>query len=218
MDKIKLSAKDAEAVLTWRDQNPDLVRLHKSPFKAILLDFPETKIQVKAITNTESTTFYIAIRGQNVGKIVCRRLAFGLYQTAKNTTDLHPDDIQSIITVYASTMALIVHHTSTQEETPTIRETPQKEKPHHHKKTAAPRKKSSITYLLRNNRGALSLQPSGSRAKPKHAFGVRGHDRHYKSGKVVWIREHIRGGDRKKKNKTYKIAPETTMEGGSDGA
>ena len=43
--------------------------------------------------------------------------------------------------------------------------------------------------------------------KPEFAVHVRGHYRHYKSGKVVWISPHEKYKDKKKKNieKTYKI-------------
>lgn len=58
--------------------------------------------------------------------------------------------------------------------------------------------------LLRSINGALSAVPRGSHASPRGIFTVRGHYRHYKSGKVVWVAEYKKGTG-KQKGKTYKI-------------
>ena len=60
------------------------------------------------------------------------------------------------------------------------------------------------TYILRQDNGVLVAAPKGSHASPKGTFTVRGHYRHYASGKVVWIAEYKKGTG-KKKAKTYKI-------------
>lgn len=60
------------------------------------------------------------------------------------------------------------------------------------------------TYILRRDNGTLLAAPMSSHASPKGIFTVRGHYRHYKSGKVVWIAEY-RKGTGKKKSKTYKM-------------
>ena len=110
MDKIILSSKDIETLLTWRDQNIQLVRRNAAPFKGIILDFPETKINIKAIRDGGRITFYISINGQRAGKIKGLQLPGGFFKATNNTTKLRPDDIQSIITVYSSLMALIAYH------------------------------------------------------------------------------------------------------------
>ena len=46
MDKIILTIKDVATLLSWRDQNVNLVRQSAAPFKAIILDFPETKVTI----------------------------------------------------------------------------------------------------------------------------------------------------------------------------
>ena len=46
--------------------------------------------------------------------------------------------------------------------------------------------------------------PKDSHASPGGIFSVRGHFRHYKNGKVIWISEY-RKGEGKKKKKTYKM-------------
>lgn len=50
--------------------------------------------------------------------------------------------------------------------------------------------------------------------KPDHEFSVRGHYRHYKSGKVVWIPEHQRCvGKGKERDKIYKVTPPPVSQG-----
>ena len=66
------------------------------------------------------------------------------------------------------------------------------------------RKSKRTTYILRSINGALSAVPRGSHASPRGIFTVRGHYRHYKSGKVVWIAEYKKGTG-KRKSKTYKV-------------
>ena len=110
MDKIILSSSDVETLLQWRDNNINLVRRSAAPFKGILLEFPETKINIKEINDGGRITFYIHINGTRAGKITGLQLPGGLFHISKNTTKLKSDDIQSILTVYASLMALIVYH------------------------------------------------------------------------------------------------------------
>ena len=110
MDKIILSNKDVETLLSWRDQNKELIRRNAAPFKGIILEFPESFIDIKAYNDAGKITFYLFINGHKAGKITGLQLPGGLLQVKKNTTKLKSDDVQSIITVYASLMALIVYH------------------------------------------------------------------------------------------------------------
>ena len=110
MDKIILSSNNIETLLLWRDQNKELIRRNAAPFKGIILEFPETNIIIKAYNDAGKITFYLQVNGQKTGKITGRQLPGGLLQVKKNTTKLSSDDVQSIITVYASLMALIVYH------------------------------------------------------------------------------------------------------------
>ena len=110
MDRIILSTKDVETLLQWRDHNADLVRRNPAPFKGIMLEFPETNIIIKAYNDAGNIAFYIRINGSSAGKITGQQLPGGLLQVKKNTTKLKSDDVQSIITVYASLMAFIVYY------------------------------------------------------------------------------------------------------------
>lgn len=199
MDKIILTANDIETLLKWRDENKNLVRQSPAPFKGIILEFPETKISIKAINDKGKITFYISVNGSRVGKLIGDQLPGGLYRVHKNTTKLKEEDIQSILTVYASLMALIVFHKP--EATPPTKRSsaPRPRKGENRKRHAA-----GITYILRPRGKNPSVTPACSEAKTTASFNVRGHYRRYKNGKTVWIRPYTKGAG-KGKTKTYKL-------------
>lgn len=64
----------------------------------------------------------------------------------------------------------------------------------------------STVYLLKKYKGSPRLCVQGVRQKPSEEFSVRGHYRHYKSGKVVWIDEFSKCKDSdNKRDKTYRL-------------
>ena len=200
MDKILLSNKDIETLLKWRDQNKELIRRNAAPFKGILLQFPESFIDIKAYNDAGKITFYLFINGHKAGKITGRQLPGGLLQVKKNTTKLSSDDIQSIITVYASLMALIVYH---KPEAAAAAKEARQERPKK-AKNGQERRKNSVTYLLKHSSSGPRIQQRGQHSSPAGGFTVRGHYRHYKDGRSVWIKPYKKGtGDQK--NKTYKL-------------
>ena len=200
MDKIILSSSDVETLLQWRDNNINLVRRSAAPFKGILLEFPETKINIKAINDGGRITFYIHINGIRAGKITGQQLPGGLFHISKNTTKLKSDDIQSIITVYASLMALIVYH----EPAPAAAAKPRKKSTGKAKQQRRQQAKPGKTYILKHSSRGPSLSTPGSHASPAGVFSVRGHYRHYKDGRTVWIKPYEKGQG-KQKDKTYKL-------------
>ena len=201
MDKIILTSKDVERVLQWRDQNIELVRLNAAPFKAIILEFPETKITIKAIRNGKEITFYISIHGNRAGKIKGLQMLGGFYNLIQNTTKLNSDDIQSILTVYSSLMALIVYH----EPAPAAPKTAKQQRNNKAaQKAKQQRNKSGLTYILKTGSRGPQLVRRGAHASPAGVFSVRGHYRQYKDGRRVWIKPYKKGNG-KEKNKTYKL-------------
>ena len=201
MDKIILTIENVQALLSWRDQNKDLIRRNAAPFKAIILQFPETKIDIKAYNDAGKIAFYITLDGQRAGKISGRQLPGGMLQVTKNTTKLQSGDIQSIITVYASLCAFIVY--SVPEAAPAA----ERRQDRQHKKRGKgkkQRRRESITYILKSGDRGPYITRRGQHRSPAGTFTVRGHYRHYKDGRAVWIAPYTKGtGD--KKNKIYKM-------------
>ena len=63
---------------------------------------------------------------------------------------------------------------------------------------------ANTTYIIYSAGKQLTVVPRGHHASPACSFTVRGHFRHYKSGKTVWIAEYRKGSGRSR-GKTYKI-------------
>ena len=200
MDKIILSGKDIEALLLWRDQNKNLIRRNPAPFKGIILEFPDTNIMIKAYNDAGKIAFYLQVNGEKAGKITGLQLPGGLFQEKKNTTKLKKDDVQSIITVYASLMALIVYH----KPEPAAATSKQRQERPKKAKTGAQRSKNGVTYLLKHSSSGPRIQQRGQHSSPAGTFTVRGHYRHYKNGRAVWIKPYKKGTGGQK-NKTYKL-------------
>ena len=204
MDKIILNSQDVETLLQWRDNNRDLIRRNPAPFKGILLEFPDSKIHIKAYNNAGKLTFYVQINGNSAGKVSGQQLPGGLFKQHKNTTKLNREDIQSIITVYASLMALIVYHEPEPAAAAAAAREPRQDQPKKAKSGAQRSKKSSITYILRSSSSGPQVLQRGRHASPAGVFSVRGHYRRYKTGKTVWIQPYKKGTG-KQKDKTYKL-------------
>jgi hypothetical protein len=202
MDRIILKSKDVETLLKWRDQNKELVRRNPAPFKGIMLEFPETNIQIKAYNDTGKIAFYLRINGSSAGKITGRQRPGGLLQVKKNTTKLKSDDVQSIITVYASLMAFIVYNkpAAAAAAAPDLHQ----DKPKKAGKGKQRPRKNGITYLFNHSSSGPRLQQRGQHSSPAGMFTVRGHYRHYKNGKTVWIRPYQKGTGGQN-SKTYRL-------------
>ena len=201
MDKIILHSQDVETLLKWRDNNADLVRRNPTPFKSILIEFPDTNIIIKAYNDAGKIAFYLQVNGEKAGKITGLQLAGGLFQETKNTTKLNKEDKQSIITVYASLMAFIVYNKPAiaAAAPPDPRQDKTKKAKH-----GAQRSKKGITYIFKHSSSGPRLQRRGQHASPAGTFSVRGHYRHYKNGKTVWIQPYNKGTGGHK-DKTYKF-------------
>lgn len=200
MDKIILTIKDVETLLSWRDQNINLVRQSAAPFKGIILDFPETKVNIKAINDAGRITFYLSVNGQRAGKLKGLQLPAGFISISKNTSKLKKDDIQSIITVYSSLMALIAYHKPAPAAAAAAKQPGKKAA----SKAKQRRTGSGLTYILKSGAHGPRVSLQGGHASPAGAFNVRGHFRQYQDGRRVWIKPYKKGTG-KEKNKTYKL-------------
>lgn len=208
MDKIIFTTKEVESLIRWRDEHKHLVRQMPAPFKAIELRFSDEPIVIKAIRDDQYLKLQVVIANQPQGHVVYALVDVkpnekGL-MLIKNKTKLNEEELQDCLTIYSSLMALIAY---AQPEERSVAEETLTSKPNaiNVNKSKHLKKGVSITYLLSAYKnGTNSVKQTIERKKPNHAFSVRGHFRHYKSGKVVWIEQHVRC-DGKKKSKTYKL-------------
>jgi hypothetical protein len=210
MDKIILKVKDIEHLFGWRDGHKDLVRSGVFPLKAVRIEFIENNYSMTVICNAPHIEFHINVKGQSFGKFEFMHRGDGRCDLVKNKTKLGHDDIESLLSVYYSAMAFMVYGSDDielaagDEDAPdgaAVQEIEDKAAPK--KSNSAKKKHNGIIYLLRKKQGTTRSR-SGRHWKISGEFSVRGHFRHYKSGKTVWIAEYIKGAG-KKKDKIYKV-------------
>lgn len=208
VDKIILSTKDVQALIKWRDEHNDLVRKMPAPFKAIEMQFPQTKVIIKGFRDDDKLKLQVSKRGVPHGHVNYVILSNGLCVQKGNNSKLRVDEVQDCLTVYCSLMALVTYaerKEDTEVPTSSVEVIGKKVGTGNANHSKHLKKGVNVTYLLSacKNRTQIIKQTS-ERKKPSYAYSVRGHFRHYKSGKVVWIEQHVRC-DGKKKSKIYKL-------------
>ena len=200
-----LSTNDIEFILRWRDEHKDLVRLGVGPLKSVKIICFESGYIITAIRNDNVLNFSISHNGKGLGKLVFKITENGMCELIKNTTKLQKDDRQAVLTVYCSSMALLVFGNTTLMLPPPAEAMAKKEDRSKKSKNTNKKKKiNSFTYILRRSGNEPKLTIKGSHSSPSVMFSVRGHYRHYKNGKVIWISQFTKGSG-KKKDKTYKV-------------
>lgn len=204
MDKIELSREDITALLDWRDEHKELVRSLPAPKKAIEIVFKHNAFRIKGIRDGDTLRLHLSNGFVNLGKAEFTVSKDKTLVLKRGKMEVTEESFRSVLTVYCSLMALMTYgRVEYGEEI----EPADKEKVTRSQKATkrSPRKPvKRTTYILRRDNGTLLAAPMSSHASPKGIFTVRGHYRHYKSGKVVWIAEY-RKGTGKKKSKTYKM-------------
>lgn len=201
MDKIIVTADDIERLLVWRDEHRDEVRSGPAPLKAVEIIVETTGWYIKGIRDGLKLRLHLNQNGKPLGHCEFQRRSDGMWASTKNRMRVNKDDLQSALTVYCTLMALMAYGKSEPaEETEPRMGTAHKP----HKGSTRKQRGQTTSYILRTINGTLLMAPRGSHASPSGTFTVRGHYRHYKSGKVVWIAEYKKGTG-KKKSKTYKI-------------
>lgn len=209
MDRIILSVADVDYILKWRDEHQDLIRRSECPKRAIRIEVIESRVTITAIRDGDDIKLQVNRNGISLGKIVFKHRGFGICTIQQNKTGLSEENVQACLTVYASCMAFLVygsetHELSDTEDQDAAPESESDPQPESKRKSSnsKPKKRSGCVYII-HQRSAKS-RSGGKHRSPKGVFGVRGHFRHYKSGKVVWIAEYTKGTG-KKKDKTYKV-------------
>lgn len=114
-----------------------------------------------------------------------------------------PQNKQSVLTVYASVMALMVFGRSDL-KTPEHKERQTVSSSKKLRKKPKKSKCSGVTYILTRSGKEPHIAVKGSHSNPQGMFSVRGHYRKYKSGKVIWIAQYTKGTG-KRADKTYRI-------------
>lgn len=205
MDKIFYTKEDMDFLLDWRDKHIDYVHQCACPIRAIRIISKVNGIAMTCVRDGDTIKVTITLNGLPYGKLIVHILPSGFYKVDDKTSEiLDMEAIQSIMTTYASTMALLAYGN---EITRPAKQSDRKPTDSEHRPTKKKSKKSKssgITYVLRRDSKTAAIMPHGKHRSPQGTFNVRGHFRHYKDGKVVWIEEYSKGCGAKK-SKTYKL-------------
>lgn len=208
MDKIFLKEKDIVDILAWRDENPDLVRVMPAPLKAIEIRFPHNSLCVKGIRSLYELKLHVSENSTQFGNIIFNISEKGFLELKKSTLKLSEEDTMAVITVYSSLMAMIAYaRPEIAEVTTTTAQVMDKLM----KKSSGKQKpKSSIqvTYIIKTIKGKPVVFTQGKRMSSGNSFSVRGHYRHYKNGKKVWIPQYSKGQEKSSKSRLYKLKKE----------
>lgn len=206
MNKLILSNEDIEFLLKWRDEHKNLVRMAVAPVKAIKIICKDSGYHLTGIREDGKLSLNVSYNGKSLGRMEYEVISGSFCRLIKDTTKLSVDDKQSCLTVYASAMALIVYGQSTVdfEQGEITRDIKPPKDPTTRKIRKVYNPTPGITYIMRRGASEPTIHIQGERHKPRGKFSVRGHYRHYKDGKVIWINEYVKGSG-KPRSTTYKI-------------
>lgn len=174
------------------------------PLREVKIQIVESGISIKCFRSDKKLKFYLDGPTRKLGHVVFAPLGNGLWKKKASTlpADCNPAETeQGALTVYGSLMALMAYGAS---EAPAATEVEHEPKAHTGHKRSTRWNPVGTTYILHSSGKRLSVAPKGHHASPSCSFTVRGHFRHYRSGKTVWIAEY-RKGTGKEQSKTYKI-------------
>lgn len=208
MVKIPLTAEQVEKLLAWRDQHKELVR-------ALVIPFPECSIisengmKIRAEYGGIDGFYMFTVTDCNArsvkGKFVFDPESMKVFHESPK---LSQEETQTTITVWATVSAYIVNFQP--ELVEADRKEPKSSGATVHKAIGKAANKASgrVVYL----KPIVFTHEGENAVKRKYtpcenAFSVRGHYRHYKSGKVVYIQPYEKntGKDKDKRNKVLKI-------------
>ncbi|WP_024834030.1 hypothetical protein [Ruminiclostridium josui] len=222
LDRIELSINELFRLFDWRDKNKALVNNYKQVI-------PEGIVEVKGgmtiyfkFLNETITVYEAYTEGQTVCKLKTERLgghyrvleswinqemvtAFKIFDTSFDELDLIADTCTTI----SSVMTYLEHFKSEV----IIRQQPISMTNTQRRKAIWHNKQNNVAKLIKLQRTIYKI-PDGARhtnpdklPRQKHtdSWGVRGHQRHLRDGKVVWVKPYTKGNGAVKKHKIYKI-------------
>lgn len=209
MVKIPLGIEQINALLRWRDEHKDLVRACVVPFPSceivgkngVKIRTQQNKDFPSVYSFTVSNTILHEIKGRFDYMTMTGRVIHGAPQ-------LSHEDTQTAIAVWATVMAYIVNF----EPEIIEQECDEPENKESKRRITSPRKQkrpeNRVLYL--NPTKYITESKNAVQRKytpPSCAFSVRGHYRHLRSGKVVFVHPYEKntGKDKDKRNKIVKI-------------
>lgn len=222
MDKIYISKCDEEKLFDWRDEHKNLVRNYKASTKKVkyVLNYEAKNPIIITVIDSgkDRVDFTITQQGKRLDSFRYDRYTWGVsesWNAIKETEEERTVRIgarQEAISIHCSTQALlnnrrIAERNSEQEIRWSVAKTTGKTEI---KDTA--KKKSKRNNIIKISDALYTPVEAYAKSfhnytKPTREISVRGHYRHYKSGKTIWIEEYKKnsGKSKKSRHKEYKL-------------
>lgn len=217
MDKIYISQDGENKLFRWRDEHKNLVRNYKASTKKvkyILLYETNNPIIITVIDSGEARVdFTITRQGKRLDSFCYDRYRMTVNETwhtlkePKAVKEAKSAGRQEAISIHASTQALLNHRQRI--------EVNQGQEPGEDVKSIVEKVKSKERIQKKDNIIKISdiiytpveAPTRGFRnyTKPTREINVRGHYRHYRSGKTIWIDEYKKNAGKDKKFKKYDL-------------
>ena len=212
MARIEISREDCKRLLRWRDSHKEQVRSYVPAFDSSVIVVSDDEESLHTIIRAEENNqlftvlFRVSVGGDLLLKFLWHRISQKVDVFLSKLPDREKEEnIQSAVSVYASIMAYMnekrpIEYVSLNKKISLKKECTKKS-----------RIQNSESIVVKNSspiRKNINNQPSKrSYTKPTKAVNVRGFVRHYKNGKVVYIKPFTRYSNCLEpiKNKTYRI-------------
>lgn len=217
MDKIYISQDGENKLFRWRDEHKNLVRNYKASIKKvkyILLDETNNPVIITVIDSGEARVdFTITRQGKRLDSFCYDRYRMTVNEKwytlkePKAVKEAKSAGRQEAISIHASTQALLNHRQKIKvDRKQEFRETVAKmveriEYKERKKNKDNIIKISDIIYTPVE----ASTRSFRNYTKPTREISVRGHYRHYRSGKTIWIDEYKKNTGENKKPKKYNL-------------
>lgn len=212
MARIEISREDCKRLLVWRDSHKEQVRSYAPAFDSSVIVVSDNEEKLHTIIRAEENNqlftvlFRVSVGSDLLLKFLWHRISQRVdVLLSKLPEQEKEENIQSAVSIYASIMAYI------SEKRPVEYVSLDKENPLRGKCVKKTRSKSSESIVVKSlypiRKNIDNQPPKRSYTKPTRAVNVRGFVRHYKSGKVVYIKPFTKYSNCLDpiKNKTYRI-------------
>ena len=219
MNIIELTNAELKTVMTWRDNNKDVVRDFK-PFlvggRVVVEENFSLSFAVFPQGERYSITLKYYAKGQKLLTVEALTSILGVcrvadirgtkaYQRANFTNEQKNEIVQDMIGVFFAVNAYFLHGITIDEEIPEkiakTHGTGGKSAEYSQRRTV---KHLNKIYTIRG--GNAPTVGKGERIRHCEAWEVVGHYRHYKNGRVVYIAPYYKGKNKNAvKGKTYKL-------------
>lgn len=198
MDKILMTSEDVHEIHEWFSKNHDNIDTKGYiPFKKVELVVTDKDCSLKCYDKGTYANIFVIVDNINQGYF---RFDRNTLKIIKNNIIhkevLQEEHLKAWMAHYLFTMMYITEYKPVLE--------PKEVKKPIKKHRRSHKTESNITYLF--NRHYIT-NPSTTHRKHKpceYAFKVRGHYRHLKNGKKIWVREYTKGKG-KAKERMYRL-------------